>query len=44
MANPANRKIIAYEKLKKIKQGDKQTVKDLYSAIELLKQDIKPRF
>jgi hypothetical protein len=43
VADPANRKITAYKKLKKIKQGDRQTVKDLRSAIELFKQDIKSR-
>jgi hypothetical protein len=37
VADPANRKVIAYEKLKKIKQDDRQTVRDLHSAIELLK-------
>jgi hypothetical protein len=37
MADPANRKVTAYKKLKKIKQGDRQTVKDLRFAIELLK-------
>jgi hypothetical protein len=43
MADPANRKVIVYKKLKEIKQDDRQTVRDLRSAIELLKQDIKSR-
>jgi hypothetical protein len=43
MADPANRKITAYKKLKEIKQDDRQIIKDLRSAIELLKQDIKSR-
>jgi pyrroline-5-carboxylate reductase len=43
MTDPANRKITVYEKLKKIKQNDKQTVRDLRSAIELFKQNIKSR-
>jgi hypothetical protein len=44
VADPANRKITAYEKLKEIKQDNKQTVRDLRSAIELLKQNIESRF
>jgi hypothetical protein len=44
MADPANRKVTVYKKLKKIKQSDRQTVRDLRSAIELLKQDIESRF
>jgi hypothetical protein len=43
VADPANRKVTAYEKLKEIKQGDGQTVRDLRSAIELLEQDIESR-
>jgi hypothetical protein len=43
VTDPANRKITVYEKLKKIKQGDRQIVKILRSAIKLLKQDIKSR-
>jgi len=43
VADPANRKVTAYEKLKEIKQADGQTVRDLRSAIELLEQDIAPR-
>jgi hypothetical protein len=43
VADPANRKVIAYKKLKEIKQSDKQTVKNLRSAIELFKQDIESR-
>jgi hypothetical protein len=37
MADPANRKVTAYKKLKEIKQGDEQTVRDLRSVIELFK-------
>ena len=44
VADPANRKVIVYTKLKEIKQADKQSVRDLRSAIELLKKDIKTRF
>jgi hypothetical protein len=43
IANPANRIITAYEKLKKIRQADRQSIRDLRSAIELLKQDVKQR-
>jgi hypothetical protein len=43
IADPANRKITAYKKLKKIKQSDKQIVRNLRSAIELFKQNIKSR-
>jgi hypothetical protein len=43
VADPANRKVTAYEKLKEIKQGDGQSVRDLRSAIELLEQDIEAR-
>jgi hypothetical protein len=35
--------ITAYKKLKEIKQNDKQTIKNLRSAIELFKQNIKSR-
>ena len=43
VADPANRKVTAYEKLKEIKQADGQSVRDLRSAIELLERDISPR-
>jgi hypothetical protein len=43
VADPANRKVTAYEKLKEIKQSDGQTVRALRSAIELLEQDIEAR-
>lgn len=43
VADPANRKVNAYEKLKDIKQADGQSVRDLRSAIELLEKDIDPR-
>jgi hypothetical protein len=37
ITDPANRKITAYEKLKEIKQGNKQIIRNLRFAIELLK-------
>jgi hypothetical protein len=43
VADPANRKVTAYAKLKEIKQADGQSVRDLRSAIELLEKDIETR-